>query len=165
MTTPRRRRAWRDIRINLSLNSGAGITPIDLLVDAPDIDVSTVTRIIGDLVAFPDDRNAAVDGVAQLDLGIGVVSQEAFTAGVVPDPNVQAEYPTLGWVYITTQVVIMNNSSGTTEFIHVPEWHFDIGSNRKVDKGILCCSMENTLADGTGYTIRVVGRMRSLCLT
>ena len=165
MTTQRRRRAWCDVLINRATSSGTQDTPIDLLVDFPATDVKTVTRLIGDIAFFPDDRNAAIDGVMQIDLGIGVGSQEAFTALVVPDPNVQAEYPTIGWLYITTRVVIFNNSSGTTERLIVPEIHFDVGANRKVDKGILYLVWNNTVADATGFTVRAVGRVRSLCLT
>ena len=165
MTTQRRRRAWCDILINLAMTNNASIVPVDLLVDFPDVDVKTVTRIIGDLTVFPDDRNGAIDSVQQVDVGIGVGSQEAFSAGVVPDPNVQAEYPTIGWLYITTQVLVWNNSSGTNEVAHIPTWHFDIGSNRKVDKGVLWLAAHNTGADGSGLNVRMIGRVRSLCLT
>ena len=113
----------------------------------------------------PDDRNATDDTVQQIDVGIGVGSQEAFTAGVVPDPNVQADYPTIGWLYITTKMMVINNSSGTLEGFHFPEWHFDVGANRKVDKGVLYLAVHNTGADGGGAQIRIIGRVRSLCLT
>ena len=131
----------------------------------PATGVKTVIRLIGDFVAFPDDRNAAVDGIAEVDLGIGVTTVEALAAGVLPDPEDQTDYPYLGWLYVTTKCIIFNNSSGTTERLFVPEWHFDIGANRKVDKGVLFLNWFNTNADGTGYTVRVVGRIRALCLT
>jgi len=164
MTSQRRPRAWADILVNQASSSGSAGTPVDLLVDLPTMTRTTVARIIGDFMAFPDDRNATSDAVMQIDMGIGVASQEAFTAQIVPDPNVQAEYPALGWLYATTQMVLFNNSSGTTEAIVVPVWHFDIRANRKVDKGVLYMTWNNTAADGTGFTVRLVGRLRSLCL-
>ena len=165
MTTKRRRRAWCDILINQSVGSNQQSVPVDILADFPDVDVKTVTRLIGDLTPFPDDRNATNEGVMQIDLGIGVGSLEAFTAAIVPDPNVQADYPTIGWLYVSTRIVIQNNSTGTNEIIHIPEFHFDVGANRKVDKGVLYAVWNNTAADGTGYPIRLVGRIRALCLT
>ncbi len=165
MTTQRRPRAWSDILINRSITAGSSSIALDLLVDAPTIDTRTVIRIIGDIGAFPDDRNAAIDGVMEIDMGIGVCSREAFVANVVPDPNVQAEYPSLGWLYITTQLVVQNNASGTIESFLYPQWHFDVGANRKVDKGTLYAAINNTTADDAGFTVRVVGRLRALCLT
>ncbi len=164
MTTQRRPRSWTDILINRSITSGSASIALDLLVDAPARDVSTVIRIIGDIAAFPDDRNAAIDGVMEIDLGIGVCSREAFVANVVPDPNVQAEYPSLGWLYITSQFVIQNNAGGTLEGFVYPQWHFDVGANRKVDKGVLYAAINNTVSDDTGFTVRVVGRLRALSL-
>ena len=165
MTTQRRRRAWSDVIVNQVVLSGNQSSPIDLLVDLPDNPVKTAVRLIGDLTAFPDDRNAATDGVMQIDLGIGVGSTEAFSAAVMPDPQVQADYPTLGWLYISSRIIIFNNSSGTTEKMHVAEFHFDIRANWKVDRGTLYAVWHNTLADATGYTVRMAGRIRSLCLT
>ena len=49
----------------------------------------------------PESLGATDDGVMAIDVGIGVVSTEAFTAGVVPDPQTSSDYPTLGWLYRT----------------------------------------------------------------
>ncbi len=165
MTTQRRRRAWCDILVNQAVATADQSIPVDILIDFPDTDVKTVVRLIGSLTVFPADFNATNDASMQIDLGIGVGSREAFTALVVPDPNVQADYPTLGWLYITTKMVLMNNSSGTLEFLKVAEINFDIRANRKVDKGVLYLVWNNTAAQGTGYTVRMVGRIRALCLT
>ena len=164
MTSQRRPRAWADIRVNQAVAAAAGSVPVDILVDLPENPRQTVVRLIGNLTAFPDDRNAAIDGAAQVDIGIGVAAQEAFTAQVVPDPNQQADYPSLGWLYISTRVVIFNNASGTTEKLFIPEFNFDIGANRKVDKGILYLVWNNETADATGFTVRLVGRVRALVL-
>ena len=138
--------------------------PIDLGIQQVDKDVKTAVRIIGDLSAFPDDRNAAVDGVMQVEGGIGVASEEAFTAQVVPNPNSQSEYPALGWLYVSSQILIFNNSSGTVESYLFPVWHFDIRANRKVDRGRLYYVWDNTVADATGFSTRLVGRIRTLFL-
>ena len=164
MTTARRRRSWADVLINQTAAGAAQSVPVDLRTDAPATDFSTVVRLIGDLSVSPSDLNATSEGIQQIDLAIGVTSLEAFTAQVVPDPNVQADYPPLGWLYISTRTVIFNNSSGTTEKLFIPEFHFDVGANRKIDKGVLFMVWNNTNAAGGGFTVRMVGRVRSLAL-
>ena len=164
MTTQRRRRAWSDVRVNQVNAANVGSVPIDLGIQQVDKDVKTAVRVIGDLTGFPDDRNAAVDGVMQIEGGIGVASEEAFTAQVVPDPNAQSEYPALGWLYMASRVVIFNNSSGTTEVLEPATFHFDIRANRKVDRGRLYFVWNNTTADGTGFQVTLVGRIRTLFL-
>ncbi len=164
MTTHRRPRAWSDVRVNQQVSAAAGSVPIDLGIQQTDKDVKTAVRVIGDLVGFPNDRNAAVDGVMQLEIGIGVASEEAFTAQVVPDPNAQSEYPSLGWLYMSSRLVTFNNSSGTTEFLQLGEFRFDIRANRKVDRGRLYLVWNNTTADGSGFQVTLVGRVRTLFL-
>jgi len=164
MTTPRRPRAWGDLLVNRIVASGADATPDDLLADFPEIFVKTVVRSIGRLLVFPDDRNATFDSVQRLDLGIGVAAEEAFLAGIVPDPDVGKEYPALGWIYRATGVMVSNNSSGTLEGYHYPELLWDTGANRKVDKGRLYLTMSNNIVDGTPATVRVAGLVRSLML-
>ena len=165
MTTQRRPRAWSDTLINQIILSGSFINPLDLLLQIADTDRKTVIRTIGDLTVVPDNRNAALDSVMSIDLGIGVCAREAFTAAVTPDPNNQTDYPALGWLYATSQVLHINNSSGTVESYHFPRWHWDIGANRKVDKGVCYVAINNTVADGSGIDIRVIGRIRALALT
>ncbi len=162
--TMRRPRAWSDVRINQVVAAAAASVPIDLGIELADRDVKTAVRVIGDLVAFPDDRNATIDGVMQIEGGIGVASREAFTAQIVPNPNQQGEYPALGWLYMHSMVMISNNSSGTIEMYNVPTVHFDVRANRKVDKGVLYYTWDNTTADGTGIQVILLGRIRVLFL-
>ncbi len=164
MTSQRRPRTWSDVRIAQSTAAGGSNSTVDLGIQVNDRDVRTAVRIILDLCIFPDDRNAAVDGVAQIEVGIGVASEEAFVANVVPDPRSQAEYPALGWLYMTSKCLIFNNSSGTIEEWVFPEWHADIRANRKVDKGRLYLTWDNTTVDGAGFTVTMVGRARTLFL-
>ena len=138
--------------------------PIDLLVDLPENDVKTVTRLIGRLTVIPSDPNAAVTSAMRVDMGIGVASQEAFTAGIVPDPNVQADYPTQGWLWIDSPTIVFVNGSGTTESWLYPMIQFDIGAQRKVDKGVIYFVANNTLIVSAGISVRVVGRIRALVL-
>jgi len=164
VTTPRRPRTWNDVRVNQIVAAGGSSVPVDLGINLAARDVKTVVRIILDLCVFPDDRNAAIDGVAQIECGIGVASLEAFTAQVVPNPRSQSEYPALGWLYVNSRCLIFNNSSGTIESWDFPQWHADIRANRKVDKGRLYFTWDNTTADAAGISVTMVGRIRSLFL-
>ncbi len=150
--------------MDTTITSGADATPRDLLGDLPDVNVKTVTRLIGRLLVYPEDRNATLDSVQRVDLGIGVASEEAFLAGVVPDPDFSSEYPARGWLWVTTAVMVHNNASGTVEDWFYPEILFDVGANRVVDKGRLFLAISNNLSDGSARSVRVTGRIRSLIL-
>ena len=145
------------------VNTGQTL-PFDLLADMPDNDVKTVTRLIGQLTLMANDLDAAVTVAQRIDMGIGVASREAFTAGIVPDPVLSSDYPTLGWLWITSSVVIKVNASGTTEAFLYPVIQFDIGAQRKVDKGVLYFVADNTAIIGGGMSVRLAGRLRSLVL-
>jgi len=164
VTTPRRRRIWADRVIDLLITSGGQTIPIDLLVDLPEDDVKTVTCIIGRITSVYADPDGALTTSQRIDMGIGVASREAFTAGIVPDPATQADYPTQGWLWIDSPTTLKVNASGTTEAFHVPVVTFDVGAQRKVDKGVLYFVADNTLIVGSAASIRIVGRIRALVL-
>ena len=45
------------------------------------------------------------EGSQFIDIGIGVTSKEAFDVPTVPDPNVPADVPMRGWLYLDTVFV------------------------------------------------------------
>ena len=110
-----RPRAWADRLVQVTLVDAALMTPLDLLEDLPNAAVKTVSRVIGAITIVPSSTSATSDYVSRIDVGIGVVSAEAFVAGVVPDPQTQADSPTLGWLYRTRLVSVRQNASGTLE--------------------------------------------------
>ena len=57
--TMRRRRAWCDSIFNISIASATGMTAIDLLADFPDVDVKTVTRILGRVAVYQQNIDGA----------------------------------------------------------------------------------------------------------
>ena len=166
MTTPRRRRTWVDFIFNLSLADGAALQSQDILFDvAGKYDVKTVTRLIGKMVIYPDDLDAAVAGAMRVTAGIGVVAEEAHLGNTVPNPSVTTEFPALGWLYRQTDSIIKQNASGTMESWLYPTIQFDLGANRKVDRGVLFFTADATASDGTGFTVRLSGMIRALILT
>jgi len=117
----------------------------------------TVTRLIG-RVGFSSATVAGAWGVNVLDIGIGVVSQEGFAAGVVPDPSVANDEPVRGWLFRTRVVVSQNGAGG--QVVH--ELHFDIRAQRKVETGELVIIMDNSAISGTSFTINAQGWIRTL---
>ena len=160
--TMRRRRAWCDSIFNISIASATGMTAIDLLADFPDVDVKTVTRILGRVAVYQQNIDGAGSGVNAVDMAIGLGAEEAFNANVLPDPQVQAEYPTLGWLWKDRLWVVRSEPGLPQAFMST--W-FDVGAQRKVDKGVLYLVAFNNLIEATGVTVRFSGIIRALCLT
>ena len=143
-------------------------TLVDLLEDLPVMEVKTVSRLLVDLLMTVD-ATSENEGSSIMDLGIGVCSDEAFSIGntAVPDPDVTTEYPMDGWLYVATGLVSLAlPTGGTVTAMHVESAHFraDLRAQRKVDRGKLYMKIQNsTLING--ITVRIVGRVRALCLT
>ena len=164
MTT--RNRAWADTLIDNTVVNG-GQLRTDLLIGAPTIDTITAVRIVGDIMGFSGALSEA-EGTQLVDLGIGVTSREAFDALVLPDPNASGDYPPRGWLYVARavmQTALPTGATPTAIFRRFAEFHFDVRSMRKIDKGVLFMVISNTNADGGTETINLAGRVRVLCLT
>jgi len=97
-------------------------------------------------------------GTARVDIAIGVASQEAFGAGVLPDPNVANDKPPRGWVYRTSLLVSQNGTGH-------PVGHqvmADIRGARKIENGELYIIVHNTPLFATAFTINFSGLIRTL---
>jgi len=159
--------AWADTRFNVTMVS---TTPkiFDLAGSLLDTDRLTCVRVIGQLAFGPSSLSNQVDIQMSLDVGIGVVSQRAFDAGVtaVPIPGIQDEQPESGWLYRTQVVYWKEHASGSTGEIMIPAvWHFDIRAARKIDRGVLYLALEANPAVGTAENGHVQGLIRALILT
>ena len=141
------------------------MTPLDILVDlgVSRLDTVTIVRLVGQMAVFPDIPIVSTTSNQIIDVGIGVASEQAFTAGAVPQPDQTDEYPARGWLYVATKSLFRGNLDTTGE--HYPTWEFDIRSMRKIDKGRLYLAAGNGLGDGTPIVVRFQGRIRALCLT
>ena len=164
MTTPRRERLWVDKLINIQVGTTSSITTIDLLGDLDPAKTNvTVVRQLIDLTIYPDGMGDTVDGGQMLDLGIGVVSAEAHSANVVPDPASSLDYPRDGWLWLR-RCVVLNQQSGVGEWVYARHIDDDSRSQRKVDRGVLFLSGDNAVSSGVGFTLRICGRIRTLVL-
>jgi len=157
--------AWADTLLNVALPSATLMVPVDLLATLTPSDTITVVRTIGHLYIITDSFSATNDGILGIDLGIGSTSEEAFDAAVVPDPQTAGDVPARGWLWRDRVVYARANASGTVEDFHIPEIKFDIRSSRKVDRGKHYIVGFNSVLDGTGFNVRLMGLVRSLCMT
>ena len=160
----RRRRAWADTRFaDLSILDAA-TSKSDLLAGLTPADTKTVTRVLVDLT-FGYVSSFAQDGSNTIDVGIGVVSQEAFDLETLPDPNAIADYPQQGWLYVATKRCMQTFLTSTGLHLIPAVFQVDIRAQRKVDRGVLFMVLQNNAAEGLSATVRVYGRVRALCLT
>ena len=159
-----RPRAWGDTRMSASLANGVG-QQFDLLGSLTAADTITSARIIGHYTVAPTGAVAAIAHESLIDIGIGVVSAEAFNAGVVPDPNIDGDVPDRGWLYRDTLYLMFNNLSGTVEDYLYPSLRFDVRAARRVDRGKLFLVVHRTTIAGTDHACRITGLTRVLCLT
>jgi len=166
MTTQRRPRVWVDTHVDVNLGAGSASLEDLLATAVVDLQTKTVIRLIGRLRALPVLVAGSAVAAQAVDLGIGVVSREAFAAGgvSVPSPAVATEFPTGGWLYKDEAVLITQQDSGTVENFENPEFRWDIRASRKVDRGVFFLRIVNTdLIAGT-QTIKVAGLVRTLVL-
>ena len=121
----------------------------------------TVTRILMDLVACPTSAVAA-DGLMRVSIGIGEVSEEAFNALVVPDPNVNAEEPVSGWMYKAMKAV---QSIVVPDHVHAGVFKEDLRAQRKLgNRSKLVMVTNNDAIEATAFDVVVVGLVRVLLL-
>ena len=163
--TMRRRRAWADLRIPGTTLAASSTLKYDLLAGLTAMDTKTVTRIILDLTVCPPVTNALnVDRTSVVDVGIGVVSQEAYDLETLPDMDNTADYPQQGWIYVATGLVYKIADSGGPMWMHFARFEADLRAQRKVDRGVLFMSLLNIGINGAD-NIDFYGRVRVLCLT
>jgi len=103
-------------------------------------------------------NSGIVDGHQKVDMGIGITSQEAFAAGALPDPEVPSDYPFGGWLYRCRHMVDDNVANG------VPAQVFerDLRAQRKLGRGEAYIILVNQTDIGAGFSIVLLGSIRSL---
>ena len=149
---------WVDTTIARSVASGAqdffslatGMAPINLRG-------ATLIRTIIRL----DLHSATVAGawgVQRLQMGIGITSQEAFAAGVLPDPVTAGDKPSRGWIWRGSIAVAQNGIGSPVMF----DLSADIRASRKIENGELFIVFDSAPGGGTAFTVGLNGLIRTL---
>ena len=149
---------WVDTLVNLEVPAGSQSQTSLVTGLAPsDMRGMTVIRTIIMIQMFSN-TVAGAWGVTLGDLGIGIASQEAFVAGVVPDPNVAGDKPPRGWMWRASKCVAQNGAGAPI----LVELLADIRGARKVENGEVYLVVNNTTLVGTAFQLNVRGLIRQL---
>jgi len=149
---------WIDTRLGFNTTSGAQeIQSLMGTLLPQEFRGATLIRTIISMSMYST-TTAGVWGTQEYDMAIGIASQEAFTAGVVPDPNSPTEKPARGWLWKSHRVIEQNGSGGRV-VVHVAA---DIRGARKIENGEIYLVVNNAALDGTPFTVRGRGLIRLL---
>ena len=153
---------WEDTLVNFDIASGAqGITNLLVNLNRDERRGLTMIRTLFRIDLLPSIPDAAF-GEQALCLGMGVSSEEAFSASALPDPNVAGDRPARGWLIRDVYVVKDHTAEDGSSPIRRVE--FDVKSKRKVDSGQLFVNWTNDPIRGTAFNVRVHGLIRCLYL-
>ena len=164
-----RPRAWGTTFIDEQYNVANTETNFNLLAELTPSDTITAMRILVHVIAVPQNLSDNIDGGTVVDMGIGVASLEAFTAGVLPNVNVAGEVPARGWLWRDRLIAVGNSVTGPPvhDVYFGTEVHADLRAMRKVDRGVLYLSTRSSdiKVSGTYLPLALVGIVRVLCAT
>jgi len=155
---------WEDTLINLDVAASAqGAVTLVGSFSNEELRLSSLTlmrTIIGLDCAYV--VHDAGEGSHLVDIAIGVESQEAFAAGVHPDPNVGTDHPVRGWVFRARGRIFGFAADQPTIYT----WRIDrdLRGRRKLDNGESFLVMNNSTIEGTSASIKLTGLVRQLWL-
>ena len=149
---------WIDTRIGLNIaNAAQAFTDVD---GGSTQVVQRGTTIIRTIISlhFTSDDVAGAWGVQDVDVAIGISDREAFTAGVLPDPNSDTDKPARGWMWRTQLLVSQNGVGGQVVF----SLHADVRGARKLDLGRAYIIANSLTSAGTIFDVNMRGLVRTL---
>jgi len=158
------RMVWIDQILNADIASG-GTLNLDVLVDftneATRLQQMTLMRTIIriDLAHTVHDSG---EGSQQFSVGLGVMSQEGFAAGSVPDAEIRGDFPTRGWIYRGLWRVF--GFAADQPAVSVRPVDVDLRLRRKLENGLCFSTFHNAPLEGTAATVKVNGIIRTLWL-
>jgi len=149
---------WIDTVLALSIPTG-GQANLSLITGAAPINMRGVTliRTIINLNIISE-TTAGAWGIQQLDMAIGITSQEAFAAGTLPDPVTSGDKPSRGWIWRDSVGVSQNGVAGGV-LVRVQQ---DIRGARKIENGELFIVCNSTARQGTTFQSQLFGVIRCL---
>jgi len=154
----RRATDWVDTRLGLTIPvSGQFLSSLLSGLTQEELRGATIVRTILTL-GVCSETVAGAWGNMVIDLAIGIVSREAFAAGVVPDPVVDRDTPARGWMWRTQRVISQNGVGGQVVF----DVTADIRGARKVENGNVFIVANSSVLDGTTFVMTVRGMVRLL---
>ena len=155
-----RAKFWQDLLVaEVISSSGSSNVSLTQQLDEVQTRGMTVIRTIVDLHVAPAPPGG-VTGTQQVSMAIGIVAQEAFAAGVLPDANSGSDRPARGWLW-RTHCMVIDMPEGIPEIVHCGG---DFRGKRKLDNGELFINMSNNGFQATAFSVNVIGIVRTLLL-
>ena len=119
----------------------------------------TIVRMLIGMQFFPASPNA-VNGVQRVMIGVGVTSDDAFSAGALPDLETDADFPVQGWMYRDSFNLADIASGGNPGLILRVEK--DIRAQRKIDRSTPFLVVRTNQVQGTAFAVIESGIIRIL---
>ena len=155
----RRRTTWNDTHLNFDIASGAQASPaldVGLLTANEELTVVRTIVSLSLLMSIPGLNSGEQD----VSWGIGVTSNEALTAQVFPDPNVEGDSPTRDWVIKDRTLIVDSSTAGES---YMPAYvRYDIRAQRKISEGRYFMVINNSPIRGVAQSVRLFGLVRTL---
>ena len=152
--------AWDDTFVDVTASSGADTTQLLVgNVADPEKRGCTLVRMLIRLWVNQS-TPGVVSGIQALTMGIGLSSDDAFTANALPEVQVADDFPQTGWLF-RDQVLVLDETLATGVFaaISVRE---DVRSQRKLDRASAYIRISNVAVEGTSFSVRCKGLIRAL---
>ena len=157
----RRTTAWDD-QLILSTALSDGVTGSVILAenvgDSEHRGCTIVRMLIG--MQFMPINPGGINGQMAVTIGIGLASDDAFSAGALPDPEVDADFPVAGWMY-RDRFVVGNLTPGAGPYL-VLRVEKDLRAQRKLDRSTPFMSVRPDLVNGSAFSIIESGIIRIL---
>ncbi len=158
------RRLWIDTGATQTVAAAGGRGTISLMTGFTEFDtrlaqMTLLRTIIGINIGWT--VHDAGEGSQLVSVGIGIASQEAVeVAGAISDPEIDADFPTRGWVWRARYRVF--GFAADQPAIHTQRVDLDIRSQRKLENGESFMTVTNENIEGASSTITIHGLIRQL---
>ncbi len=158
--TPRQRTkvSWENLFFAIAHPVAATLSLSDLTPEPMQtvhvgVGTATLRRMIGHATWAVEDPTLT-EGIDDIAVGIGVVSQDGFAAGAVPDPLTDFNQDWLYWT-IRTCNVPTTDGGGLLQV----DWDWDIRSMRRLRGGYALAMMTESGGDNNIHTLNITLRM------
>ena len=153
--------AWDDQLVN-TVNLVEGTQAPVLLAENvadPEKRGCTIVRMLIGIQIMPSNPNTA-NGTQRVMIGVGVTSDDAFSAGALPDLETDADFPVQGWMYRDSFVVVDIASGGNPGMVVRIEK--DIRAQRKIDRSTPFLVLRTNTIQGSTIGVMYSGIVRIL---
>ncbi len=159
---------WVDTVLNISVASGGqAVVALDetgFTIQERRAARWTLLRTIVRLDVAPTVRDSG-EGDQAVDIGIGVVSEEGFSAvpPVVPDSSVGLDFPIKGWVYRARHRIYA--VAVDDQNVNLVRLNLDLRAKRLMANGRLALIVDSGNNQGQATAVALMGTIRALFLT